>query len=201
MSQEQRLEMGMIIVREFEGRYKNGKLQVYYLPAEDTGGDYEIAGINDKYHPHEAKELRGLIEEDGRHEAAETQAAAYIVSYTNPVVNFFPSESLANANPNIEFLLRDCAFNRGNRGAATILQIAIGMSDIDGVIGPQSKKAFAKWLEKPADLALMIKDAREEYERNTYPWKSNKRDESSSLWKGLASRWEKAHNASQQFIA
>jgi lysozyme family protein len=193
---EQQEQMGLAIVREFEGRYEDGKLIVYSLPPEDKGGTFEVAGVNDKYHYTKAHEFRKLINE-GEQVEAELGVARYIITYTEPVRKFFPSTQLADAHPHIEFLLRDCAFNRGLKGAATILQIAIGMEgkDIDGVIGDESKKAFALWLEKSSYLALMITDAREQYERK---WK--RRNESSSLWKGLASRWQKAHAVSARFI-
>jgi lysozyme family protein len=198
---EQQEQMGLAIVREFEGRYKEGKLTVYKLPSEDGGGTFEVAGVNDKYHSAKAHELRELIN-IGEHTEAELEAARHIVSYTEPVRKFFPNMQLADANPNIEFLLRDCGFNRGLKGAATILQIAIGMmgEDIDGVIGSESKEAFALWLKKPLDLALMITDARDEYERTSYPWKKTKRNESSSMWEGLVNRWQKAHIVSGRFV-
>jgi lysozyme family protein len=198
---EQQEQMGLAIVQEFEGRYKDGKLTVYKLPSEDKGGTFEVAGVNDKYHYTKAHELRELINR-GEHTKAELEAARHIISYTEPVRKFFPSIQLADDNPDIEFLLRDCAFNRGLKGVATILQIAIGMvgKDIDGVIGDESKEAFALWLKKPLDLALMITDAREEYERGSYPWKSTKRNESSSLWKGLVNRWQKAQLVSGRFV-
>jgi lysozyme family protein len=194
-----RIEMGREIVR-FEGRYKDGKLQVYYLPAEDGGGAYEIAGINDRYHPKKAKELRDLIEE-GKHKQAEDEAAIYIEEYTRSVLKFFPSPELADANPAIEFVLRDSCFNRGPKGAATILQHALGMEEIDGIVGPATRAEFARQLVDPGPVELLeqITQARETYERNVYPWKPSKRDESSKFWKGLSSRWDKAHSKAQNF--
>ena len=85
---EQRHAMGLAIVREFEGRYKDGKLQVYKLPVGDGGGAFEIAGINDRYHPSKAGQLKALIE-NGQHEKAEAEAADYILEYTRCVLKFF----------------------------------------------------------------------------------------------------------------
>lgn len=190
--QEKRIDMGKAIV-EFEGRYAQGKLQVYKLPAGDGGGAYEIAGINERFHPQKAKELKALIE-SGQHSKAEAEASAYIEKYTRSVLDFFPSSINADDYPEIEFILRDTAFNRGPKGAATVLQHALGMSVIDGVVGPKTKAEFEKHLKEDAvALARRITKARETYERNTYPWKGGKRDESSKFWKGLANRWEKAH--------
>jgi hypothetical protein len=199
---EQRQAMGLAIVREFEGRYKEGKLQVYKLPSGDGGGSFEIAGINERYHATKANILKNLIEA-GAHDKAEDEAAAYIVEYTRPILKFFPDETAAEANPAIEFILRDCAFNRGPKGAATILQLGLGMSDVDGIVGPQTKQEFAKQLEDhgPDNVLGRLTQARETYERTSYPWKQSARDEGSKFWKGLSNRWAKAHRiATERFV-
>jgi hypothetical protein len=197
---EKRHQMGVEIVR-FEGRYKDGKLQHYKLPAGDGGGAGEVAGINEKYHPEQYAKLRGLIEGDA-HQEAEFEAARYIEKYTRDVVLFFPSPEVAENNPAIEFLLRDCAFNRGMKGAATVLQLALGMSDIDGVVGPITHREFARQLENPGPTEVLanLTKARETYERNTYSWKPHARDESSKFWKGLSKRWAKAHAIATEFV-
>jgi lysozyme family protein len=190
----QRQAMGFAIVRDFEGRYKHGKLQCYQLPPGDGGGAYEIAGINERYHGTKAAQLKALVEA-GEHAKAEQEAATYIIDYTKAVLKFFPSTEAAEANPQIEFLLRDTAFNRGAKGAATVLQLALGMADIDGAVGPATHREFAKQLEDPGPeiLAHRITQARETYEKTSYPWKTGRRDERSRFWKGLSNRWAKAH--------
>jgi hypothetical protein len=190
---ERRHAMGLAIV-QFEGRYKDGKLQHYKLPPGDGGGQGEVAGINEKYHPEQYAKLRGLIE-GGAHEEAEQEAARYIETYTRKVLRFFPSGASAEDNPALEFVLRDCVFNRGAKGAATILQIALGMHDIDGVVGPLTHREFARQLDDPgpAEVLKNITAARETYERNKYAWKTSSRDEASKFWKGLSNRWAKAH--------
>jgi hypothetical protein len=192
--------MGKAIV-EFEGRYKNGKLQCYNLPSGDGGGDYEIAGINQRYHPKKAAELKRLID-TGRHEQAEAEAAAYIEEYTRGVLAFFPSPQSADENPAIEFVLRDSAFNRGMKGAATILQLALGMREIDGMVGAMTHREFAEQLRDPGadELLRNLTKARETYERNEYAWKPQGRDESSKFWKGLSNRWAKAHSIASEFV-
>ena len=194
--------MGRLIVSEFEGRYKSGKLQWYKLPSGDGGGSFEVAGINERYHEETAWALRRLID-DGFHEKAEAEAASYIIKYTGPVLKFFPSRESAEANPGVEFVLRDCGFNRGAKGAATILQIALGMSDIDGIVGPATRAEFAKQLNEPGAKEVLgnLTKARETYERASYPWKPTGRNESSKFWKGLSNRWAKAHTiANTRFV-
>jgi lysozyme family protein len=200
MSAEKRHAMGKAIV-EFEGRFKDGKLQHYKLPPSDGGGAGEVAGINEKYHPKQYAKLRGLIE-GGAHQEAEHEAARYIEEYTRGVLRFFPSPEAAEANPAIEFVLRDTAFNRGIKGAATALQIALGMH-IDGVVGPMTHREFARQLDDPGPAAVLdaLTAARETYERNKYAWKTGSRDESSKFWKGLSNRWAKAHQVATTHFA
>ena len=58
---EERLRMAKSII-DFEARRDaKGRLQVYKLPAGDGGGTYEVAGINDRYHPVEAAHLAQLV--------------------------------------------------------------------------------------------------------------------------------------------
>jgi len=189
--------MGLAIVQEFEGRYKNGKLQVYFLPAGDGGGSYEIAGINDRYHPSKAEQLKTFIDL-GQHKAAEKEAAAYIIEYTNPVLKFFPSPELAEANPDVEFILRDCAFNRGAKGAATILQLALGVP-VDGIVGSYTKQAFGIALSGP--FVGELTKARRTYEQTSYPWKKSTRQPGNKFWPGLENRWVKAETVSKTLLA
>jgi hypothetical protein len=188
---QKRFEMGKAIM-QFEGRFKDGKLQHYKLPAADGGGAGEVAGINQRYHPQQYAKLKGLIE-GGAHEEAEHEAARYIEEYTRHVLKFFPSPELAERNAGVEFILRDSCFNRGLKGAATILQITLGVP-VDGIVGANTKAAFAEALEGDQEqFMIRLKDAREIYERNQYPWKQSSRDESSKFWRGLSNRWAKSH--------
>jgi lysozyme family protein len=198
---EKRQTMGKAIV-EFEGRYKDGKLQHYALPPGDGGGRGEISGINERYHTPKYEQLKKLIDA-GNHAQAEREAAAYIEEYTRGVLRFFPSGSAADANPAIEFVLRDTAFNRGIKGAATVLQLALGVKPIDGIIGPMSHREFARQLEFPGpdEVLKKLTKARETYERNTFAWKTSARDESSKFWRGLSNRWAKCHEvATTRFV-
>jgi hypothetical protein len=192
---EQRRAMGLAIVREFEGRYKDGKLQVYKLPVSDGGGAFEIAGINTRYHPIKAGQLKALIE-NGQHEKAEAEAADYIVEYTSCVLKFFQPAQAAEVVPAIEFVLRDVAFNRGCKGAAAVLQIALRMLSVDGIVGPMTHHEFTKQLVDPGPAVLLrsLRLARETYEKTSFKWKPNARDENSQFWKGLANRWQKCHS-------
>jgi hypothetical protein len=77
-----RLRMAGKIV-DFEARRDSqGRLKVYNLPPGDGGGRYEVAGINDRFHPTEATALRRLVEA-GRYDDAEDYAQRYISSYTD----------------------------------------------------------------------------------------------------------------------
>jgi Predicted Peptidoglycan domain len=171
---ELRKKMAESIVK-FEGRRDaQGHLRVYILPAGDGGGRYEVAGINDRYHPQEAARLRQLIDA-GRFDEAEDYAAEVIAEYTDVVARW-------TAVPAIEAYLRDCAFNRGPGGAAKILQIALGVK-VDGGVGPETLGALRRAETDPAKLLAKLRVAREQYELRV----AGRREK---FWKGLVNRWD-----------
>ncbi|NEQ22489.1 MAG: hypothetical protein F6K28_25560 [Microcoleus sp. SIO2G3] len=175
---EERLRIASQILDWEARRDSQGRLRVYKLPPGDGGGTYEVAGINDRYHPVEARRLKELIEQ-GRYKEAEDYASAYIAAYTNGVVQWTTVTS-------VEAFLRDSCFNRGFVGAAKIFQIALGV-EVDGDVGPITLKAARKSEAQPRKLLQSLREAREKYERT---WIG--RDESSRFWQGLVNRWNKA---------
>ena len=119
---------------EWEGRKdKQGNLAVYNLPSGDMGGSYEVAGINDKYHPEAAKALRNMAPEQRR-----DYAANYIVQYTAPLVSKMPEK--------LQPFVQDLAFNRGMGGATIYLQQALNKLGqnvaVDGGMGPKTLQAI-----------------------------------------------------------
>jgi hypothetical protein len=175
---KQRELMGAFIL-SVEARRKNGKLAVYPLPKADGGGTFEVAGINDRYHPQMARRLAKLIEE-GKPEQAEREVIKYLIEYTDVV-------KVWSEVPAVEAFMRDCAFNRGPRGALRILQIAIGVAD-DGRFGPLTRGALARGLQDVAELLKGLRAARESYERRIAPPVGAR----AKFWKGLNNRWDKA---------
>jgi len=118
----------------WEGRRdKKGNLSVYALPAGDMGGDYEVAGINDRYHPEAFRKIAGLPAQD-REEAA----AKYISEYTAPLVSKLPQA--------IQPFAQDMAFNRGMGGATKYIQEGLNSLGlkvaVDGAIGPKTIEAI-----------------------------------------------------------
>jgi hypothetical protein len=186
-TQEQRLRMAAAII-DFEARRDaQHRLTVYMLPSGDGGGRFEVAGINERYDRPVANELAGLIQQ-GKYDQAEQVARVYIAHFTDGVRDW-------SDVPAIEFFLRDTAFNRGQKGAATILQMALGVS-ADGVVGAKTKAALAQAEADPRTLLIKLRAAREVYERRVV-----KRDESSKFWKGLVNRWDKCLALSLGFLA
>jgi uncharacterized protein (TIGR02594 family) len=193
-----RRRMAKAIV-DFEARRDSqGRLQVYQLPAGDGGGTYEVAGINDRYHPTEAAHLAALIGQ-GRYDEAETYIADFLVAYTDVVVGW-------SDDAGVEFNLRDCAFNRGPTGSARIFQRAlIGLGyDLgssgpwrdgeDGEVGELTLAASAA--SNAAMLITRLRTARESYERNPVG-----RDETSQFWRGLVNRWNNVLTLARRFSA
>ncbi len=170
---------------DFEARRdKEGRIAIYKLPPGDGGGSYEVAGINDKYHPEECAELMALIN-SGQHAKAEALAGDYIASYTDVVASWC-------AVPAIESYLRDTCFNRGPNGAARILQMALGVKE-DGLIGAITRTAAEAASGNPHGFLNRLRASRESYERR-------KRDETSPFWKGLVNRWNKALEFAKRFL-
>lgn len=172
------LNIGMFIVNCEARRDAKGRIAVYKLPKGDGGGAFEIAGINDRYHPRTAEHLRELITL-GKHEVAEIAAVEYICSYTDVVIRW-------NRWTCVEAYLRDCAFNRGPGGAAKILQIALGVTS-DGYVGPKTLAA-SNALEDRRAFLKQLRKARESYELKIAPPVGNRK----KFWTGLVNRWDKA---------
>jgi hypothetical protein len=166
-------------------RDAEGHLKVYHLPTGDGGGEREVAGINDRYHP-EALDLIEKLIAEGRHEEAEDAAADHIRKYTDPV-------AMLSEVPAIQFALRDAAFNRGPTGAVKILQDALGLP-ADGIAGPRTMEALHQAELHPREMLDELRAARERYERRT-------RDESSKFWAGLSNRWDQQHDDSISMLA
>jgi hypothetical protein len=171
---ELRAKMAKSIV-DFEARRDaQGHLRVYNLPASDGGGHYEVAGINERYHPQEAAKLRDLINAS-RYDEAEAYAAKVIAEYTDVVSKW-------TTVPGIEAYLRDCAFNRGPGGAAKVLQMALGVK-VDGGVGPETLSALRKAEKDPGKLLAALRVAREQYEIRI----AGRREK---FWRGLVNRWD-----------
>ena len=171
---ELRAKMAKSIV-DFEARRDaQGHLRVYNLPAGDGGGRYEVAGINERFHPQEAAKLRDLIN-GSRYDEAEAYAAEVIAGYTDVVSKW-------TTVPAIEAYLRDCAFNRGAGGAAKILQMALAVN-VDGGVVPETLGTLRKAEKDPAKLLAALRVAREEYELRV----AGRREK---FWGGLVNRWD-----------
>jgi hypothetical protein len=119
---------------EWESRKdKQGNLAVYKLPSGDMGGNYEVAGINDRYHPEAFKAISSLPPQERASAAAE-----YIQGYTAPLVERLPQA--------LQPFTQDMAFNRGLGGATKYLQQGLntlGMNvKVDGGMGPKTLEAI-----------------------------------------------------------
>jgi len=137
-------------------RDKLGNVAVYKLPSGDMGGTYEVAGINDRYHPGEARRLANLPPEQ-----REIEAARYIRKYTAPIVDKMPDEMKA--------FVQDMARNRGAGGATKYIQQ--GLNDlgikvaVDGKLGPQTLKAIQGVQPRSLMQAASNAQLQDEYEK------------------------------------
>jgi hypothetical protein len=176
---EDRRKMMDFVVNAEARRDKMGRLRVYKLPAADGGGTYEVAGINDRFHPVAAAKLRDLLAAN-RQGHAENFIRDYLLDYTAVVAKW-------TDHPALEAFLRDTAFNRGPRGALRILQLALKVAD-DGKWGPKTKAALTAALKQPGTLLQQLRTARESYEIRVAPPVGAR----AKFWQGLVNRWDKA---------
>jgi hypothetical protein len=119
---------------DFEARKdKQGNVQVYKLPAGDMGGNFEVAGINDKYHPDAFKRISSLPAQERAQAAAQ-----YVKEYTNPFVSKLPQA--------VQPFAQDLAFNRGMGGATKYIQQGLNTLGqkvaVDGGLGPKTLQAI-----------------------------------------------------------
>ena len=141
---------------EWEGRKdKQGNLAVYKLPSGDMGGNYEVAGINDRYHPEAFQAISSLPAQDRAKAAAE-----YIQGYTAPLVERLPQA--------LQPFTQDLAFNRGLGGATKYIQQglnALGQKvAVDGGLGPKTLAAINQ--VEPRALMRAASDAQLQDEYN-----------------------------------
>ncbi len=172
------LKIGQFIVDCEARRDAQKRLAIYKLPKGDGGGTFEIAGINDRYHPQVAEHLQELIN-NGKHAVAENLAVEYICGYTDVVSSW--SRWVC-----VEAFLRDCAFNRGLGGAAKIFQMALKVK-ADGHVGDKTRAAENALDDRRAFLKDLRK-AREAYEIQIAPPIGARK----KFWNGLVNRWDKA---------
>jgi len=141
---------------EWEGRKdKQGNLSVYKLPTGDMGGNFEVAGINDRYHPEAFKAISSLPAQERAKAAAE-----YIQGYTAPLVEKLPQT--------LQPFTQDLAFNRGLGGATKYIQQglnALGQKvAVDGGLGPKTLAAINQ--VEPRALMRAASDAQLQDEYN-----------------------------------
>lgn len=180
MTMPPRLQKMMDFIVSVEARRDAaGNLRVYPLPKADGGGTFEVAGINDRYHPIEARILRELVETK-RFAQAEIFLREHLADYTHIVTAW-------SKLPAIEAFLRDSAFNRGPKGALRILQRAVNVAD-DGKWGPITRAAVKAAEADPRALVRSLRAAREAYERRIAPPVGAR----AKFWKGLQNRWNAA---------
>ena len=143
------LQMAALKTVDFEARKdKLGNPEVYRLPKGDMGGNFEVAGINDRYHPEAFKRIASLPPE-----ARAGAAAQYIKEYTAPLVSKLPQP--------LQPFAQDLAFNRGMGGATKYIQQGLNELGVrvavDGKLGPQTLKAINS--VQPASLMRAASNA------------------------------------------
>ncbi|NBQ98164.1 MAG: hypothetical protein EBT26_04845 [Microbacteriaceae bacterium] len=133
-----------------------GYPMVYRLPTGDMGGNFEVAGINDRYHPEAFRAISALPPQERAKAAAE-----YIQGYTAPLVEKLPQA--------LQPFTQDLAFNRGLGGATKYIQQGLNTLGqkvaVDGGLGPKTLAAINQ--VEPRALMRAASDAQlqDEYRR------------------------------------
>jgi hypothetical protein len=175
-----RLQMAQWIVNQEARRDAHGRLKVYNLPANDGGGRFEVAGINERYDTSECLKLVAMLNA-GQYAAAEHEAALYIASQTDAAAKW-------TRLPAAELFLRDTIFNRGLGGATKILQMALG-----GVARSHVATAVLQAEQNPRLFIQRLRAAREEYE-----WKIVGRR--ANMIAGLTNRWNHVRDEALKLV-
>lgn len=172
-----RFQIAKWIVDQEARRDPKGNIKMYHLPPADGGGTLEYAGINDRYHPDALRKISTFLKA-GKNQSAEQHAIEYIAKYTDVVKEW-------TKLPWLEAFLRDCAFNRGPKGALRILQLAAGVAD-DGKYGPKTQAAIESRSRYPDRFLDGLRSSRELYERRIAPPVGAR----GKFWQGLVNRWD-----------
>jgi hypothetical protein len=175
-----RLQMAQWIVNQEARRDAHGRLKVYNLPANDGGGRFEVAGINERYDTAKCLQLVAMLNA-GQYAAAEREAALYIANQTDAAAKW-------THVPAAELFLRDTIFNRGLGGATKILQMALG-----GVPRSQIAAAVSQAEQNPRLFIERLRAAREEYEWKVVGRRAN-------FVAGLTNRWNHARDEALKLI-
>jgi hypothetical protein len=175
-----RFQMAQWIVNQEARRDAQGRLKVYSLPANDGGGRFEVAGINERYDATKCLQLVAMLNA-GQHAAAEREAAQYIASKTDAAANW-------THLPAAELFLRDTIFNRGLGGAIKILQMALGV-----VARSQIATAVLQAEQNPRHFIQSLRAAREQYEWKVVGRRAN-------LVAGLINRWNHVRDEALRLI-
>lgn len=111
-------------------RDKSGRIAVYYPSQADGGGAYEVAGINQKYHPKMAAKLKAMVESGATNEEIEAEVMAYYKAYTQQGADLV---SIATQSKGIELFVRDCTLNHGLEGTGRVIRRALGLGKDDNI--------------------------------------------------------------------
>lgn len=115
----------------------------------DSGGNEEVFGINDKYHPEAVKNLKALIS-SGRNDEAVEYARNYTFEYTEKNGAGYATD------PGVKIFLADMIFNSGPTGAKNTLKKIPG-------IKPGPMKDMVAQVEAMEDPVNTLAQARAEY--------------------------------------
>lgn len=169
----------------------NGRPMLYKLPAADGGGEYEVAGLNEKSNPAELAHVRQMIQEGRPTEEIRSYIKSVYKQKTNYAMQYLPP----GYSQGVELFLRDCALNHSPKGVTTILCNAIGIP----ANTPNIQSEVAKFVRVHGEAALLhnLSIARGNY----YAQLVGKKPGRSIFYKGWMNRNRTVYSASRSLLS
>lgn len=173
----------------------NGRPQIYKLPAGDGGGNFEVAGLNEKSNPAELAHVKQMLKENRPTE----EVVGYIKSVYKQKTNYAAQLIPDSCSQGIELTIRDCALNHSPGGVSTILKNAIGIPNTPEISTLKLKDEVAKFVRTHGEKTFLynLSVARANYYRKLVVDKP----ERAKFLKGWLNRNQKVYASSQSLLS
>ncbi len=173
----------------------NGRPQIYKLPAGDGGGNFEVAGLNEKSNPVELEHVKLMLEAN----RPTAEIRDYIKSVYKQKTNYAAQLIPDSCSQGIELTIRDCALNHSPGGVSTIIKSAIGIPNTPEISTLKLKDEVAKFVRTHGEKAFLynLSIARANYYRKLVVDKP----ERAKFLKGWLNRNKKVYTSSQSLLS
>ncbi len=105
-------------------------ISVHKLISADGGGDWEVAGINVRFHSAEAHKLRDMLNAGASQQELKQEVFSYYRKITQPTADVITPVFNSKG---IDLLVRDCSLNCGQAGALAIMRRTLNVATDDDI--------------------------------------------------------------------